>query len=341
MTTSILRASWRLPAGLILVLLVAGCRDRDSDDGVVAQSTATTAASPTAQQASAQPSAAHIEPGDYERTVTVDGRERHYVLHAPPDIDASQPASLVLVLHGGGGNAANAERMSGFSALADREGFFVVYPDGSGRLGDALLTWNAGNCCGFALASEVDDTGFIRALVESLLTELPVDPKRVFVTGMSNGGMMSYRLACEAADLFAAAAPVAGALNIPNCSPSVPISLVAFHGTADQSVRYEGGEPEIDADRAQRIDTSVAESVGAFVQRNGCDETALTTRSGSIVADIYGGCSGGTGVALYTVEGGGHAWPGGRRGSAIGDLPTEELDATEVMWAFFESHPKP
>lgn len=268
------------------------------------------------------------------------GAARTYRLYVPATLEPSG-ASLVVALHGGGGNAANLERTVGLNALAERDGFLVVYPNGSGRLDDVLLTWNAGNCCGHALDQGVDDVGFLRALVEKLQAEFPVDPRRIYATGMSNGGMMSYRLACEAADLFAAVAPVAGALNVEDCEPSEPVSLLAIHGTADQHVLFEGGEPAVKADPHARLDRSVHYAVTFWAARDGCDLEPATSRSGSVLHSAYPDCTPGLAVELLAIEGGGHAWPGAAPFSRQGDEPYPGLDASLAMWEFFSAHPKP
>lgn len=282
-----------------------------------------------------------IASGTHRRTLLHDGDERSYLLNVPPNYDTTRALPLVLVLHGGGGRAESVIRQSEFDAVAEREGFFVAYPNGSSRLDNFILTFNAGGCCGYAVAQGIDDVGFARAVVAAIEREVRVDERRIYVTGMSNGGMMTYRLACEAADIFAAAAPVSGTLYQTDCSSSEPISLIAFHGTADTKVLYEGGQPDSPGDGRPRTDPSTAESVAFFVQHNGCATQPDSTRSGSIVSEFWSGCTAGTAVALYTVEGGGHTWPGGGRGLIIGgDSPTKELSATETMWEFFAAHPK-
>ncbi|MBI5712565.1 MAG: prolyl oligopeptidase family serine peptidase, partial [Chloroflexi bacterium] len=172
----------------------------------------------------------------------------------------------------------------------------------------------SGNCCGYALDEKIDDTKFISALIDQMIATYTIDPKRVYVTGISNGGMMSYKLACELADKIAAIAPVAGALNV-ECKPSQPVSVIAFHGTDDQSVLYEGGVPKKQADSHERTDKSVAYAVSFWVKQNGCGTTPQKTGKGNIVSEIYSGCKNNTGVALYTIKGGGHAWPGGVGGT--------------------------
>jgi polyhydroxybutyrate depolymerase len=247
---------------------------------------------------------------------------------------------VVLVFHGGGGNAENAMRMSHFDIAADRHGFVAVFPNGTGRLRDRLLTFNAGNCCGTALDEHVDDVAFARALIEDLGRLVPIDHSRIFVTGMSNGGMMSYRLACEAADLFAAAAPVAGANNLDACRPSMPVALLAVHGTADRNVKFEGGptDPSVRLDIHDRVDRSVEESVRPFLDLAHCAAPATVTRSGEAERRVYP-CTAGA-VEVLAVIGGGHAWPGGERGSNLGDAPSRTVDATEAIWAFFAAHPR-
>ncbi|MBI4254273.1 MAG: alpha/beta fold hydrolase, partial [Candidatus Rokubacteria bacterium] len=136
---------------------------------------------------------------DRDLTLTVGGQPRTYRLHLPPRARERGPLPVVVAFHGGGGNAAGFKAYAGLDALADREGFVVVYPDGSGRLGRRLLTWNAGTCCGAAAAQNVDDVGFVLALLRDLARDLPLDPARVYATGHSNGAMMAYRLAIEAA----------------------------------------------------------------------------------------------------------------------------------------------
>jgi len=280
----------------------------------------------------------NLKPGDYTQSFTFAGRERSYLIHLPSAL-GNAPLPLVFVLHGGGGNAEGAAKMSGMSPLADKENFIVVYPDGTGRLEDRVLTWNAGNCCGYALDNQVDDVGFIRALIEELRAVYPIDAQRVYATGISNGGMMAYRLACELSDQFAAIAPVAGALNA-DCRPAQPVSAVSFHGTADRSVLYDGGAPKQQLDSHPRTDNSVAYAISFWVRQDGCATTPRRVEHGNTVQDEYGDCVNGTGVALYAIKGGGHAWPGGDRLSLLLDQPTQEISATDVMWEFFTRHPK-
>ena len=279
-----------------------------------------------------------LKPGTYEQSLTVSGRERSYITHLPPNIATAQSPALVIVLHGGGGNGENATRMSGMSAKADKENFIVAYPNGNGRLGEVVLTWNAGNCCGYALDQNINDVEFIRALIDKMLATYPIDSKRVYVTGMSNGGMMSYRLACELSDKIAAIAPVAGALNV-DCKPTHPISVIAFHGIGDQHVLYEGGEPKVKADPHARTDKSVASAMTFWSQFNQCPPTPKRDERGNIVHDTYTNCANGTAVELYSIKGEGHTWPGGKS-YLSGDEPTKEISATDVMWEFFKTHPK-
>jgi polyhydroxybutyrate depolymerase len=280
-----------------------------------------------------------LKPGDHVLSLSVDGRDRTYLLHLPPAYDGKHSLPLVIVLHGGGGNAPGAVKMTGFSQKADKEGFVVVYPNGSGRLKTRLLTWNSGNCCGYALDSNVDDVGFIRALIDELVKMRSIDPKRVYATGMSNGGMMTYRLGCELSDKLAAIAPVAGALNVENCAPTNPVSVIIFHGTADEHVLYTGGEPIRKADSHRRVDKPVSYAVSFWVKHDGCTPTPQRSETGNIRTEIYRGGKDGAEVALYTVNGGGHAWPGGEA-DLLGAEPTKEISATDVMWNFFVRHPK-
>ncbi len=273
--------------------------------------------------------------------LVVNGRQRSYRLHIPPGLVPSAPSALVVGLHGGGGNGANLQAKVGLDAIADREGFLVAYPDGSGRLDDYLLTWNAGNCCGYALDEQIADTAFLRAMVADIARTHSIDPRRVYATGMSNGGMMSYRLACEAADLFAAVAPVAGALNLESCEPIEPVSVLAIHGTADQHVLFEGGAPAVKVDSHPRINSSVHYAMTYWAVRNGCSLEPRRSQAGVVVHEVYTGCEAGLAVELIAVEGGEHAWPGAVQFSPQGDEPSQALNASEAIWDFFEAHPKP
>jgi len=249
---------------------------------------------------------------------------------------------LVIVLHGGGGNARNAAYMTGFSRKSDEEGFIVVYPNGTGKLKrDILLTWNAGNCCGYALENNIDDTGFIDALIERLERQLPINERQIFVTGISNGGMMSYRIGCELSGKIAAIAPVAGALNLEECKPTHPVSVIIFHGTEDKHVLYKGGKPLRQADRNERIDRSVSYAVSFWVGHNKCSVNPKVDENGSIIKEAHGNCENGSDVVLYTIKGEGHTWPGGKKGGYPGaDESIGEISATDIMWDFFKNHSK-
>lgn len=277
-----------------------------------------------------------------EASIDVGGQSRTYLLHVPPG--RSQPGALppvLLVLHGGGGNATQMEKMTGLDALADLKGFVVVYPNGTGPLQrERLLTWNAGNCCGWALDHRVDDVAFLRAIVARLTKEQKADPQRIFATGFSNGAGMAYRAACEMPDVLAGVAPVSGAVSV-DCAPREPISVIAFNGTADQHVPYEGGKPTRQLDRKHpRTDRSVASEIEQWRRLDGCPSEAKHSVHGSIARDSYGPCRAGTAVELVTIRGSGHEWPGGERWAPWADPTTSEISANAAMWDFFAAHPK-
>ncbi len=260
-----------------------------------------------------------------ERSIDVAGIPRTYIVHLPNNHAPAQPAALVMVFHGGGGNAANAARMSGMDAKADKEGFIAVYPNGTGGRANAiLLTWNAWRCCGAALDNKVDDVAFVRALVDAVARDYPVDRKRIYASGLSNGGMLAYRVGCELGDVFAAIAPVAGALESDDCRTGPRVSVIVFHGTGHK-----------------RTDNSVEFAIDAWKQRDGCRTPPEHRRAGSVVHTSFA-CADGTAVELYAIEGQGHAWPGGQKGIRFGnvDAPTTEISATDLMWEFFARHPK-
>lgn len=275
-------------------------------------------------------------------TLVHDGITRSYVVRLPPRAAvADRKLPLVLVLHGGGGNAANAEQMTGFTAKARREGFIVVYPEGTSRFGDKLLTWNAGHCCAYAMKNDVDDVGFFRALIGKLAREYPVDPRRIYATGMSNGAMMSHRLGIELSDHIAAIAPVVGALFGDEPAPRHPVPALMINGMLDEHVPWRGGEPGGRGERSWD-GTPVMPSLfqAEFWSRaNGCSAPLARIETPKWI-EWRDSCESAHDVTSYLIKDNGHAWPGGEKGNRRGDEPSTALDATDVIWEFFAAHAK-
>jgi polyhydroxybutyrate depolymerase len=284
---------------------------------------------------------------DELHTLDFGGRTRSYILHLPPAISSGKPLPLVINLHGGGGNARSAMEQTGFNDEADRNGFIVVYPNGTGAPHPLLnamgrgefYSWNAGSCCGYAVQHQVDDVGFIRALIATLEQQYPIDRKRIYATGISNGGMMAYRLACELSDTIAAIGVVSGALVTPSCRPAQPVPVIHFHGTADQNVPMLGGVGPKSVDKTPK--PPVMDAIDFWVKRDGALAQPQITRLGSITKRVYAAANGSAEVVFYLIQGGGHAWPGGKQMLSILDKPTQEISATQLIWQFFAAHPKP
>lgn len=272
----------------------------------------------------------------FEGRLRVDGRERSYLVDLPPQYDGRRALPLVLFFHGGGGNARQAKEQYGMSELARREGFIVVYPNGSARRG-RLLTWNAGTCCGYAQKQQIDEAAFVRALLDTLQASLRIDAARVYATGMSNGGMMSYLTACALGERIAAIGVVAGELTVPDCRPRRPVAVLAIHGTADESLPYDGGVGS--NARAPHEVRPVSYAMETWRRLDACPATPTVRRDGTVTHARYAPCASGTAVELYTIQGSGHAWPGGARGRRRADRPSMALDATRVILSFFAAHP--
>ena len=285
---------------------------------------------------------AALRPGDHSRSLAADGGERTYLVHVPPQYDPAAPMPAVLAFHGGGGNANNMVAFSGLNEKADQAGFIVVYPEGSGRL-PRMLTFNAGNCCGKAAESKIDDVAFTRLVLDDLERIANVDRRRVFATGMSNGAMMSYRLAAELSDRIAAIAPVAGPMGTKDCRPGRAVSVMHFHGDADEFAPFKGGRGR---GPSGTDFYSVQHSIDAWVAANGCRPTPQMTRlpdradDGTTVKEIrYASGRDGAEVVLVVIEGGGHTWPGREpRLRALG-ASTRDISANDMMWEFFQQHP--
>ncbi|MGC1687077.1 MAG: PHB depolymerase family esterase [Candidatus Acidiferrales bacterium] len=278
----------------------------------------------------AMASFASIQAGTQSASLDFGGRIRTYLLHVPPTYVAGTPLPLVFVLHGGGQSPNSAEKMSGMSSKADEKHFIAIYPSGTGRL-SAMPTWNSGNCCAYAMQNNIDDVGFLRALIEKLERDYSVDRKRIYFTGISNGAMMSYRMACELSEQTAAIAPVEGALNV-DCDPRARVAVLIFHGTADRLVPFNGGSSPFQIG-GKREDKSVAYAVDFWVKRDGCSALPAHSETVEVHVDKYSGCQDGTGIELYAIQGGHHMWPG----LAISG---NSIPATDLIWSFFAAHPK-
>ena len=298
----------------------------------------------------AGPAWAALAPGDHRIALQHGGRQRSYIVHAPPAAREGRPLPVILNFHGGGGNAEGQQKYSRMDALADAEGFLAVYPDGAGRMSDRLLTWNAGTCCAYSVTNNVDDVGFTLALLADLEARQPVDRWRVYATGLSNGAMMAWRLAVEASEHIAAIAPVAGAKVLKGGRPTRPVPVMHFHSVDDSRALYTGGlGPPFPMTSSRVFHSAVEPTIRDWAATIGCPADArvtaeLTGQAGSKEAGhtatryLWAPCRKGSAVVLWRFAGAGHVWPGGLQdylprllGSA-----TALVDANLEMWRFFQ-----
>lgn len=304
----------------------------------------TTVPSTTAAPAEPMTILPAVEPiGDHVAAsiTTADGRVRTYELYVPTTLpEGSVP--LVVALHGGTGWGKQFERNSGLDGLAEANGFLVVFPDGvgTGDNGSDLRTWNAGYCCGPAARQAVDDVAFIDQLLDTIGAAYDVDSSRTFATGHSNGGMLSYRLACELSDRFAAVALQAGSLGVEPCEPEQPVSLLHLHGTADTNHPIEGG---FGSGLANVDFRSANESVTLVARADGCEGNAIVAVDAvnlDLMATFWNDCDGGAVVELVTVAGAPHAWMGHTPSNPAATPAYMELDASVTVLQFLFEHPR-
>jgi len=292
---------------------------------------------------------AGLTPGNHRISLHVGDRTRRYIVHVPPQAREGRPLPVVLSFHGGGGTGQSMLDYARTDRVADREGFLVVYPDGTGRWRRRLLTWNAGSCCGYARDRGVDDVGFVRALLDDLARRTRVDARRVYATGLSNGGMMAYRLAAEAGDRIAAIASVAGGMVVDSIRSPRPVPILHIHSVDDPRALYGGGlGPPFPFTNARVLQPVMDSVIARWVAFDRCPATAavgdtVRGRPGSAAAAhtatpiTYGPCADGTEVVLWKLTGAGHVWPGATAQAwqeYVGP-PTDVVDANTLMWRFF------
>lgn len=282
--------------------------------------------------------------GDHKLPIEVNGLERHYLVHIPASYDPTYPTPVLLAFHGGGANADNMVKFSGLNEKSDKEGFIVVYPYGSGLL-KKFLTFNAGNCCGYAMRHQIDDVEFTRRILDDLTRRVYVDIHRIYATGMSNGAMMVYRLASELSDRIAAIAPVAGTMGTETVVTTRAVSVIHFHGSADKNLPIHGGYGR---GLSGTNFYSVENSIRKWVKVNGCRQEPIVDTipdraldGTTIVRKSYGECKEGAEVMLVIIEGGGHTWPGQQPSTKILGKSTKNISANDLMWDFFMRHPIP
>lgn len=311
------------------------------------------------------------QPGDRNFSMSIGGLEREFIVHVPKNFNRENLTPLVIGMHGGGGNAAGQALISRMSEKADRDRYLVVYPQGTGKkvLGHLFGTWNSGGCCGYAVENGVDDVGFISHMIDWLVQHYNVDRQRVYATGLSNGAMMSERLACELSEKIAAISPVAATMTVKQCRPARAVPMMYFHGTADQCAPYKGDKLgncmdryfqsllhiSVSAERRVSVDP-----VDTFVRKWSSSNRVSSKGSqyyhhGAARCTSFEAEPTGAPLILCLIEKGGHTWPGGSYGAACDDEKSSkcvkfkdivgpisrDIDATDEMWKFFEKQKLP
>ncbi len=305
---------------------------------------------------------ASLAAGDYTNTLVLEGGVRSYSIHVPAGLDPTKPAPLVFAFHGGGQTAAQFEGFANVHAKSDSSGFILIEPEGTPALpgleAGVLDVWNAGNCCELAAQpnDNVDDVGFVGAMLDSVTQQTCIDPKRIFATGFSNGGMLSHRLACQMSDRFAAITSVSGGIGQMDldktppvtlfpCSPGRPVPVLHIHGTQDACYPFDGGWGPLSLVTFE----SVMTTINGWIALNGCSSGPPTNvfANGAVSCNLYP-CPHQGDVELCVVDGGGHYWPGGGdwAGSEIfcgagQGIRSADIIANDAFWAWFQAHPMP
>jgi len=270
--------------------------------------------------------------------VNVDGRTRTYLLNLPPNYYDTSGFALVVALHGFGGSASEMEKDYGITEKANAEHFIVVYPEGVPSNGPLRLrTWNTGSCCGYAQDSQVDDVTFIRTLIDQLVGKYHIDPKRVYVTGMSNGAMMTYTLAARLSDRIAAIAPVSGTMMMSEpCAPGRAVPILHIHSQLDTKVPFAGG-----VGLAGYYFMPVDSTLNVWSAIDSCDTPPVVIDKGTFQFTEWKDAAGRPAIDLYLTYDGGHSWPGGQKPREQADPPSTAINATDLIWDFFQRYRLP
>jgi polyhydroxybutyrate depolymerase len=297
--------------------------------------------------------------GESTGTIAIDGVERSYYLHVPPGHHGTKPLPLLFDFHGYMEGAAIQRALSKFESYGDAHGFVTVTPQGAGKVPKWIFNADA---TAIDTSTKNPDYVFTSRLLDKIEQDLCIDEARVYSTGLSNGGMMSSWLACVMSDRVAAVAPVAGLVAVSPCKPSRAVPMLAIHGTKDPFLPYDGGVgPNVSllktdngkplgaatsgSSQLDMIKTTIPQRAAAWAKRNGCSAAAPTEKQVTkSVTLMTWHCPTGAEVELYTVEGGGHAWPGSKFSQTIASIvgpTTMEVNADDLIWSFFERHALP
>lgn len=285
---------------------------------------------------------AELPAGTSQQTIVVNSYTRTYRLHIPPNLPPNKPVPLVVMLHGALGTSSQAEESYGWNDQAAEHAFMVAYPEGIKR------SWEVSdNCCGPPAKENVNDVAFIQSMVEDIARTYPIDTNRIYATGISNGGSLAYRLACDTT-IFAAIAPVATNM-LGDCSSPAPISVLHIHGAADETFPYGGGPGKRDNNgEGERPSDTESPPVPSTIEYwrtiDQCGEPFITNEGDVAISTTA--CPQGRAVDLITISGAGHQWPGAKPAKPRAerllrlDPPFMALDATNKIWDFFAQHPR-
>ncbi len=262
--------------------------------------------------------------------------DREYQLFVPA---GGGPRPVVIALHGGGGNGAQLARSAGLIEKAAKEGFILVLPEGTARIGK-LETWNAGGCCANAMRSKIDDVGFIRSVIDDVERTQKVDKNRIYVVGLSNGAMLTQKVAIALGDRIAGAGVFVGALFGDEAKPVAPVPMLIVNAEKDEQVPVAGGYSTTQMVRqAQGMPYEPSRYAATFwAAANRCAKGPAKSETADYVRELWTGCASGADVDFYITKGAGHGWPGYAVARAGVSRDTGKVDGTELMWAFFSAH---
>ena len=289
-------------------------------------------------------------PGNHEEfKIDVNGVERLYMMHIPipTPVNLAEGLPVVIVLHGGRSSAEQIKKATRFSDKADKFGFIAVYPYGSGKLEDTLLTWNVDQCCDLEWKDKPDDLAFLNALIDKLVKFQGANPKRIYLAGMSNGGMLAHRAGAALSHKIAAIGVVEGGTFNDQPAPQSPVPIIMIHGLADKTVPFEGGKPTASGIKPymkpESVFLPIKSTYNFWREKNGCTGTESIRNKGNITVYTTANCKNGTLVTLHTIKNSGHNWPGSVKAiySEFDDGSNYMgYDATDILWEFFASKRK-